>query len=162
MDRIIRALLKDLENVLGPKGSGKVIHYYYGKPDEMPLNVSTNGAIFLQPVVTDSTPVATGLRDRIEDNLEIILVKSARVQRYQKADEADGIAFLTRVMSGTDSKGQRLTDTVLYTVRTNFQDYGERQPNLSIAWNDDRFNQSDIVTATMTVTQENIQNQGVS
>ena len=162
MDRIIRALLEDLENVLGPKGNGKVIHYYYGLPEEMPQNVSTNGGVFIQPVSSQSTPVATGLRDRMEDKTEIVLAKGARVQRYRKADEADGLAYLTRVMSGTDSKGQRLTDTILYTVRANFQDYGERQPNLDIAWDDNRFNQSDIVTATLTITQENIQNQGVS
>lgn len=153
------AIPKIIEDLKAGISKNDVQLYMYGMPQEVGDFNGIGGMIIVNPVTTDVTPIATGMIDKDEDNIEIILVKSYKTSIYQNASQAGDVEFLTRVMRGKDSNNNLMTNSIVYIVRKFFKDYGTNQPTMSINWNDTRFNKEGIVAATLSLRQTSLGDQ---
>lgn len=152
MNYIIDKILEDLEEGLNKRD---VQYFLFGMPEtEISKIVFNKGVIMIKPISSDIVAVTTGITDEETHSIEIILAKNMQTKVYRNASQETGEHFLVKVMDGRDSNNDLLTDTIRYIIRRNLKDYGIRQPAISIAYDDGRVELEGIVTATMTITQE--------
>jgi len=152
MNYVINQILKDLENELN---SRDVQYFFFGKPEtEVSKDVFNKGAVFVSPLNTGIVAVTTGITDEETHSIEIILAKNMQTKVYKNAQQETGVSFLTKVMDGRDENNNVLTDTIRYIVRRHLREYGIRQPAVSIEYDTEQFKAEGVVTATMTMTQE--------
>jgi hypothetical protein len=156
MNYAIPRIIEDLRDGIS---ENDVQSYLYGLPQEVGDLSGIGGMIIVNPLDTEIVPVATGMIDRDEDRIEIILLKSYKTTVYQNASQAGDVEFLTRVMRGKDSNNNLLTNSIVYIIRKNFKNYGTNQPTLSINWNDTRFNKEGIVACVLTLRQTSLGDQ---
>lgn len=159
MNYCVPLMIEDLKNGISAK---EVRNYYYGVPEELGDIDLTSGVIMVNPVSTEIMPVATGVLDKDEDIIEIIVAKSYKTSIYQNASNAGDMAFLTRIMRGKDSNNDILTNSIVYIIRNNFRRYGLNQPSMSINWNENRFNKEGVIAATLTLRQSSINEQSIN
>lgn len=159
MNYAIPKIIEDLRNGISEKD---VRTYLYGLPLEAGEMVANGGCIIVNPVTTAITPIATGVIDRDEDDIEIILLKTYKTSVYQNASQAGDVEFLTRIMRGKDQNNNLLTNSIVYIIRSNCKRYGLNQPSLSIDWNDNRFNKEGIVAATLRLRQSTMSDQYIN
>jgi len=156
---IIDKILEDLESNLEKRD---VQYYIFGLPEiEIGKDITNKGAVFVKPVSTDITQIATGLIDQPTHTIEVILTKNMQLKVYRSADQETGDLFLARIMDGREADGSLKTNTIRYIIRNNLQRYGVRQPDISITYNDDRIPGDENVTATLTITQEETASQAI-
>lgn len=159
MNYIIDQMLEDLENEMNGRD---VQYFFWGMPEtEVSKEIFTKGAIFVKPVDSSIIAVTTGITDEEVHSIEIIVAKSMQTKVYRNAQQETGEHFLAKVMDGRDSGNDLLKDTIRYVVRSHLQDYGIRQPAVSIVYDDDRVGIQGVVTATMTITQEEHYSQAI-
>ena len=151
MNYIIPKILKDLENGLDEK---LVKYFYYGIPEMVSDDILTPGAIFVMPSREDITSVATGVTHKVGSSIDIILGINTKVTVYKNAQVDSGMELLNKIMSGKDASGTLKTDTVLYIIRSNMKNYGIRQLDANIVYDDKRVLNEGSVTATLSITQE--------
>ena len=154
MTYYITQILEDLENEMSDRD---VQFFISGLPEtQISEKLLSGGVVFVNPISTDLTAVATGVVDEGSHEIEIILARSMKTQAYQNASQETGAAYLARVMDGRDADNTIQTNTIRYIIRSHMQDYGMRQPDVTITYNDDRLENiaEGVVTATMTVTIE--------
>lgn len=152
MNYIIDLMLQHLEN--GLKGRD-IQYFFFGIPEtEVSKEVFNKGAIFINPVDSSIEAVTTGITDEETHTIEIVLAKNMQTKVYQNAQQETGVKFLNRVMDGRDSANNLSTNTIRYIIRNNIRAYGIRQPTISIKYDDGRFKAEGVVTATLTITQE--------
>jgi hypothetical protein len=152
-------MLEDFEDSLD---KSDVRHFYWGFIDDLSRDQLRDGVIMVQPVSETAEQATTGIQDRNTYNLQIILAKSVEGREYVNASQETGQRFLQRIMSNCDDSGGLESDTVKYIVRTNMLDYSGRQPTIEINYDDDRYEDSSIPTATMSVVCESIKKQTIS
>ena len=150
MNYIIGKILDDLEDSVN---KNDIKYFYFGKPYAIDNNILNAGALIVNPIRTDISSVATGLKDHASYEIEIILAKNVKPSFYKNAQKDAGHSFLTRVMEGTDASGSLLTNTIRYVIRNKMRDYGIKQEGMSIDYDDQRFENEGCVTATMSITQ---------
>jgi hypothetical protein len=158
MDYVIPKIIEDLRNGVS---ADDVKYYYFGMADEIGDLVGDYGAIFVNPLTTDIEARATGVLDMNTDDIEIVLVKSSKMEVYESPDKPGSVGFLTRVMAGRESVNSSLTSSILYIVRNNMRNYGVREIDFSIDWNDKRFIKEGIVAATLNIKIESLLNQPI-
>lgn len=152
MYHIITKMLKDLEAGLPNQ---HVRYFIFGMPEEENISDAelTAGVICIRPVSTDVESRTTGITDEDTHTLEIILAKNTKTLFYKNNQTETGDQFLLRLMDNRDINGQLQTDTIRYIIRHNLRQYGVNQPDIRIAYNDNRIPLQAIATATMTVRQ---------
>lgn len=159
MNYIIPKMLDDLENGLDKK---YVRYFYYGMPYSVSDDILRSGAIFIIPRTENIEPVATGLIDRSEIEIDIVLAIQDKPNFYENAQIDSGLQLINKIMAGKDDCGNLLTDTIEYVIRSNSRDYGIRQTRLSVEYDDKKIEKEDVITATMTVFQERLGSQPVN
>ena len=149
MNWLIEQILEDLENELNEQD---VRYFIFGLETELSKNMLTDGVIMVKPISSGISAVTTGITDEEVHEVEIILARNVQTKVYKSTQET-GDQYLTKVMDGRDSCNNPLKNTVRYIIRSHMQDYGLRQPEISITYNDERI--EGVTTATMRITQEN-------
>lgn len=153
MTGLIKKLKTDLENGISKQD---VQYYYLGIPDDLAKDQLLKGVIAINAKQQSVNAVTTGITELENNEIEVILLKSMQTQVYKNAQIETGQWFTTRVMCGTDDSMNLLTNTIRYIVRKFMKSYGSRQPQIQIVIDDKRVNVEGCVTATLTVTQENL------
>lgn len=157
MNYIIDLILQDLENKIDKQD---IQYYFAGFPEtNISKDLYLKGVICVRPVKTNTVAVTTGITDESLNIIEIIVAKSMQTKVYTDAQQETGEYFLARVMDGRRADGSLLSNTVRYVVRNNLKKYGSRQPEIEIVYNDKKVDIQAVVTATMTVSQEEHENQ---
>lgn len=159
MNHFIDLILRDLENGLDKQD---VQYFHFGKPYEMPKELVINGAIAVEPVSTDISPVTTGITDEDLYTVRIILLKNTQGEVYKNAQKETGAQFLTRVMEGRDSAGTLQTNTIRHIVRSNFRQWGLLQPEVGIEYDTNDSNVEGVASAVMTLQQLSHTSQSVN
>ena len=158
MEYIIDLILQKLEEGIS---KADVKNYLFGIPSEMGDNLSNSGAICVGPMATDITPETTGVRDRDDNDIEIVVVKNFKTMQYRDAESEGAMRFLTRIIDGRNADGSRKTDSIVYILRNNMRTFGIRQPSISINYRDNRYDKEGVVTASLRLRQEAISNQPI-
>lgn len=154
MNWVINQMLEDLENEMNPRDAQ---FFIFGMPEtQISKELLLKGTVMVKPVSSNIYAVTTGITDELSHEIEIILARSMQTEVYQNASRETGEAYLVRVLDGRDESNNLQTNTIRYIIRSHMQDYGIRQPDVTITYNDDRLENvaEGVVTATMTVTIE--------
>lgn len=151
------AIPRIIEDLKARISKTDVATYMYGMPQD--IGDTLGGMIIVAPVSTIVTPMATGVVDKDEDTIEVILVKNYKTSIYQNASQSGDVEFLTRIMRGRDESNNLLTNSIVYIIRSNFKRYGINQPSMSIDWNENRFAKEGLVAATLTIKQNSLSDQ---
>lgn len=159
MTGLINKLKNDLENAINKQD---VRYFYFGMPKNLSKEQLMYGVIMINPVSQTVNAVTTGITEQEENSIEVILAKQVQSEVYRNAQSETGQSYLARVMCGTDDNLNLLSATVRQVVRNHMKNYGSMQPVIDITFDDNRIELEGVVTATMTVTQQNLTQQNLS
>jgi hypothetical protein len=150
MNYLINKILEDLESNLNKKD---VQYYIFGRPYHLPASELEKGVIMVEPISTSVQAVTTGITDEETKEVQIILAKVVKDDFYKNSSKETGSAYLTRIFENKDTSNQLQTDTIRYIVRNNLRQWGLLQPQITINYSGQVFEEAPegTVTGIMTI-----------
>lgn len=128
-------------------------HYFIGKPNSFSKVNADRGICVIEPVSTDIVSVTTGLQDREDLAIRIIIAKQIQEYAVRNAEKESGAQWLMRVMDGREPDRSPKTISVRYIARNNFRQWSNLQPATNIDYESNNLENfaEGLVEATLTL-----------
>jgi hypothetical protein len=150
MNTYLETIKNSLQAVIS---KNDIQHYYIGKPNSFSKVNADRGILVIEPVSTDIQSITTGLNDREDLSIRIIIAKQIQEFSVRNAEKESGSQWLMRVMDGREPDNRPKTNTIRYVVRSNYRQWSTMQPSVNIDYestNLENFAEG-LVEATLTV-----------
>ncbi len=156
MNYIINKIITNLDASISKKD---VQYFYFGHSYSYSNDVLNKGIIEVKPESSDIESLTTGIIDQNTNTIKIILAKSIKTEGYKNAKEETLLSWASRVCDGREADGSLKTNSIRYVLRNNMRSYGTVQRSLSIEYDSKEDGFGGAFTTTLTLVQEEQQNQ---
>ena len=156
MNYIINKIITALKNGLD---KNDVQYFYFGHSYALAADALNKGVIEVIPLTSDIESATTGTMDQNTNTIKIVLIKSFKTDAYINAQRETSADYLTRVVDGREADGSLKTNSIRYIVRSNMRNFGTVQRGMSIEYLTDDSDYQGAATATITITQEELNTQ---